>query len=297
MFWLHFLRQWVCSHWCRPAEVRTGWKLTRARPGCDRFWRPQAAPAFYRYKFENLSDRPYAFEILGDLPPVSFKNFVEHRDQFTNPRARPADSRAKGIRLIPDGWRRKLGLAIEAIVGSQADLAKLAARIVAGEPGSGRGARRLLVYTEPGERMLDPELRDRLWQAFELPVFVQNSEGSKANCWPPSAKPTRECISKPNGDLRSSRRRASCSHRCLLYATRCSGCAPGWRGKSCRVPAFAVKWFRVFCRGTRREPQAPVSQVPAVAGAGDFPLISSRMTAPGVLSVGATGHASAFEPA
>ena len=129
--------------------------------------------AFYRYKFENLSDRPYAFEILGDLPPVSFKNFVEHRDQFTNPRARPADSRAKGIRLIPDGWRRKLGLAIEAIVGSQADLAKLAARIVAGEPVSGRGARRLLVYTQPGERMLDPELRDRLWQAFELPIFVQ----------------------------------------------------------------------------------------------------------------------------
>jgi hypothetical protein len=129
----------------------------------------------YTFRFENLSGAPNPFEILTDIPPASLQTVVENLDQFANSRAHPSDSRIKikGVHLLPDGWRRKLGLTAETIAGPQADLAKLAARIDAGEPASGRGARRLLVYTRLGEPLLAPELRDRLWRAFELPVFEQ----------------------------------------------------------------------------------------------------------------------------
>lgn len=133
--------------------------------------------AFYGRRLKNVSGRPlgtpYPFEILRNLPPVTLQTFIENRDQFTNARARPAAARPESVHLVPNGWRGRLGFAIEAIAGPQADLARLAARIHAGEPAPGRGARRLLVYTKLGEPLLDSTLRDRLWQAFELPVFEQ----------------------------------------------------------------------------------------------------------------------------
>ena len=49
-----------------------------------------------------------------------------------------------------------------------------------------------------------------------------------------------ECISKPNRQFSRFSTENSCSHRFWACATRCSGCARGWREKSSGVPALAV---------------------------------------------------------
>ncbi len=155
---------------CRPEPDPRAAKLQSALAAASR-------TAFYGRRLKGASGRPsgtqYPFETIRELPPVSLQMFLENRGQFTNARARPAAARPEGVHLVPNGWRGKLGFATEAIAGSQADLAHLAARIQGGEPVPGRGARRLLVYTKLGEPLLNPTLRDRLWQAFELPVFEQ----------------------------------------------------------------------------------------------------------------------------
>ena len=155
---------------CRPEPDPRAAKLQSALTAASR-------TAFYGRRLKGVSGRqpgtPGPFETLPELPAVSLRMYLDNREQFTNAHARPAAARPEGVHLVPNGWRGKLGFATQAIAGPQADLARLAARIQAGEPAPGRGARRVLVYTKLGEPLLDPTLRDRLWQAFELPVFEQ----------------------------------------------------------------------------------------------------------------------------
>jgi hypothetical protein len=112
-------------------------------------------------------------ETLANLPPIALPMFLENREKFTNPRARPAFASIDRLHSVANGWRAKLGFPVEAITGPQAALARFAAEVEAGAAAPVRGARRVLVYTTLGDPLLCAGLRERLWQAFELPVFEQ----------------------------------------------------------------------------------------------------------------------------
>jgi hypothetical protein len=98
---------------------------------------------------------------ISAFPPVPLKVFLENQEHF------------RSRKIAAGGWRAKLGLPAEALAGTQVELAGLADRVEAGETAPARSARRVVVHTRLGEPMLGPDLRERLWQAFELPVFEQ----------------------------------------------------------------------------------------------------------------------------
>lgn len=110
-------------------------------------------------------------EILSGLPPVTADMFLENCKQFTKGRARAVKNGQ--VHVLPNGWRAKLGFPAERIEGPQREIAKLADAIEAGEAEPVAGARRLMVYAALGDALLSPELRERLWEVFELPVFEQ----------------------------------------------------------------------------------------------------------------------------
>jgi hypothetical protein len=112
-------------------------------------------------------------ETLAGLPPVTVKMFAENREQFTNPAVRSAVSSIDRVHAVPEGWRARLGFPAEALAGPTGELARLAGDSEAGQPAATRGARRLIVYTKLGDRLLSAAVREQLWRAFELPVFEQ----------------------------------------------------------------------------------------------------------------------------
>jgi hypothetical protein len=127
---------------------------------------------FYARRLKGARAMPPG-EALAGLPPITVKMFAENREQFTNPAVRPAAGSIDRVHLVPEGWRSRLGFPPEAIAGPTGELARLAGDGVAGRPGATRGARRLIVYTKLGDRLLSAAARERLWRAFELPVFEQ----------------------------------------------------------------------------------------------------------------------------
>jgi hypothetical protein len=112
-------------------------------------------------------------EALAGLPPITVKMFAENREQFTNAAARSAAGSIDRVHMVPEGWRSRLGFPAEAIAGPTGELTRLAGDGAAGQPAATRGARRLIVYTRLGDRLLSSTARDRLWRAFELPAFEQ----------------------------------------------------------------------------------------------------------------------------
>ncbi|MGE5647297.1 MAG: hypothetical protein ACM336_16060 [Acidobacteriota bacterium] len=105
---------------------------------------------FYARRLRGTTDAEVA---LAMLPPVPLKVFLENREHF------------RSRKIAAGNWLKKLGFPAEALAGSQAELAALRS--------APRGARRVVVYTRLGERLMDAGLRERLWEAFELPVFEQ----------------------------------------------------------------------------------------------------------------------------
>lgn len=110
---------------------------------------------------------------LAALPPIPLRMFLDNREHFENAGSRRSAAAMNLIQAIPNGWRAKLGFRAEALAGPQSELAELAARVEEGEEVPARHARRLIVYTRIGDRPLTASLRNRLWDAFELPVFEQ----------------------------------------------------------------------------------------------------------------------------
>jgi hypothetical protein len=134
--------------------------------------------AFYGRKLKSFgkpgSAEPAApsRDVLSGLPPVTARMFLENREQFTKARSRALQMAAR-VHVLPSGWRAKLGFSTEQVEGPQQEIARLAAAIEAGDAEPDAGARRLIVYGALGDALLSPELRERLWEVFELPVFEQ----------------------------------------------------------------------------------------------------------------------------
>jgi hypothetical protein len=123
---------------------------------------------FYARKLKGVGAEPRpAGTALAALPPIPLRMFCDNPEHFTNPRY--AKSGADRISRL---WKwLSVPTPSEAIAGSQAALLDLAGKVEAGEALAARGACRVLVYTMLGEQLLDSGLRERLWEAFDLPVF------------------------------------------------------------------------------------------------------------------------------
>jgi len=125
---------------------------------------------FYARRLKGVGAEPRPAETaLAALPPIPFRMFRDNQEHFTNPR-----HATSGAARISRLWKwLAVSAPSEAIAGSPAELIELAGKVEAGEVLPARGACRVLVYTTLGERLLDPALRERLWEVFELPVFEQ----------------------------------------------------------------------------------------------------------------------------
>ena len=135
--------------------------------------------SFYGRKLKSFdkSDSPLPAprpgEVLSSLPPVAARMFLENRDQFTRRRRLTLRASTDRVHILPNGWRAKLGFPCDRIEGPQQEILLLTDAIETGGVKVGAGVRRLIVYAALGDALLTPELRERLWEAFELPVFEQ----------------------------------------------------------------------------------------------------------------------------
>ncbi len=127
---------------------------------------------FYSRRLKTGLFRLDAAEALASLPPVTLRMFFDNREQFTNASVRPASQSMDRVQALPDGWRARLGFPAQAIAGPKGELAQLAGDSGV-RPARFRGARRVIAYTKLGDPLLSNEHRDRMWRAFELPVFEQ----------------------------------------------------------------------------------------------------------------------------
>jgi hypothetical protein len=128
---------------------------------------------FYARRLKGIAAEAGTIEdTVRALPPVPLRMFLDNRERFTRRKTKAAVAFER-VRTVPDGWRAKLGFPAEAIAGPQAELAALAERVEEGAVLPARGARRIIAYTRVGERLLSPSVRERLWDAFELPVFEE----------------------------------------------------------------------------------------------------------------------------
>jgi hypothetical protein len=111
--------------------------------------------------------------VLAQAPLLDVDEVVRNRERFHNPALRPAASMLAADRVItvPNGWRARLGLPLDAVTGTAGALVEFAKRFQRGEEWLPLRCRRVIVQTPPAAPPLGDADREALWYAFELPVF------------------------------------------------------------------------------------------------------------------------------